>query len=454
MKNKLRQWWGDLQASLWFVPGLFVIASIWLAVGLVEVDVRIKGELLRNYPRLFGAGAEGSRGMLTTIAASMMTAVSVSFSITLAALAQASSQYTPRILRNFMRSRTTQVTLGILAGIFAYCLIVLRTVRGSDELQFVPSLAILFGFVLALIGVGALIFFIHHAAISIQASHLIAAVSEETIAAIDQLFPRELGEDLAEDEPHKPPAGLETLAWQTVLATRTGYVQSVDSDALLQLAGQSEAIIKLECRIGDFVIAETPLAVVALSRPVDSAFTEKLNNLINLHRTVEQDAGFGIRQLVDVALKALSPGVNDTTTAITCIDYLTAILVRLAPRRIPSPYRYEGEHLRVIAVGPTFERMLVHAFTQIRCSADSNLAVILRLLRCLETIAASTQSPARRQALQQQLEVITELIEHGNLLAHDRLKLEAARDHTARVLRQPPTVRPDAVWPEVRTVLP
>ncbi|HEX9003492.1 MAG TPA: DUF2254 family protein, partial [Blastocatellia bacterium] len=190
---KLKQWWNDLRSSLWFTPVVFVVAGMALAAGLVELDGMVKDDLLYRYPRLFGAGAEGSRGMLTIIAGSMMTAVSVSFSITVASLAQASSQYTPRILRNFMRSRTTQVTLGILSGVFVYCLIVLRTVRGSDEIQFVPSLSVMFGFILALAGVGALIFFIHNAAVSIQASHILAALSEETVAAVDRLYPEELG---------------------------------------------------------------------------------------------------------------------------------------------------------------------------------------------------------------------------------------------------------------------
>lgn len=433
---KLKQWWNDLRSSLWFTPVVFVVAGMALAAGLVELDGMVKDDLLYRYPRLFGAGAEGSRGMLTIIAGSMMTAVSVSFSITVASLAQASSQYTPRILRNFMRSRTTQVTLGILSGVFVYCLIVLRTVRGSDEIQFVPSLSVMFGFILALAGVGALIFFIHNAAVSIQASHILAALSEETVAAVDRLYPEELGDDLDKENARAPQEVLDALSWQTVLAARTGYVQSVDSDALLRLARECDAVIKLECRIGGFVIERTPLAMVALDRAPDGAFARSLNETVSVkrYRTVEQDAGFGVRQIVDVALKALSPGINDTTTAVTCLDYLTAILVRLALQRIPSPYRYAEGRLRVIAFGPTFERLLAHAFTQIMNSAAGNLAVILRLLRSLEMIAVNTRSPRRRQALRDQLGSIAELIERSELLARDRLQVEAVRDRTARAL--------------------
>lgn len=439
MRRKLKQWWQELQASLWFVPALLVLASVALAAGLIELDTFVKDDLLRHYPRLFGAGAEGSRGMLTTIAGSMMTAVSVSFSITLAALAQASSQYTPRILRNFMRSRPTQLTLGILAGVFAYCLIVLRTVRGGEDLQFVPSLSVLCGFVLALIGVCALIYFIHHTAVSIQASQILSAIAAETVAAVDQLFPEALGHEQNEEQPAALQEALKALDWQPVHAAQTGYVQAVDSEALLRFACEHDGILRLECRIGEFVIAETPFVALARSQPLAPAAVKALNETvtINRFRTVEQDVSFGVRQIVDIALKALSPGINDTTTAVMCLDYLTAILVRLAPRRIPSAYRYAEGRLRVIAAGPTFEDLLSQAFTQIRNSAADKLAVMLRLLRCLETVAANTSSPARRQALEQELLLLTEMIERSQFLSEDRLTLETARAQTTRILHLP-----------------
>ena len=179
--NKLKRFWSNLRASFWFVPSLIVAVSIALAVALIEVDSTGSEQWLARWPRLFGAGAAGARGMLSTIAGSMMTVVGVTFSMTLVTLALASSQYTSRILRNFMRDRVTQVVLGIFAGIFTYCLIVLRTIRGGDEGGFVPSLAVSFGVVLAIGGIGVLIFFIHHIASSIQASSIIASVADETM---------------------------------------------------------------------------------------------------------------------------------------------------------------------------------------------------------------------------------------------------------------------------------
>ena len=334
--------------------------------------------------------------MMSTIAGSMMTVVGVTFSMILVVLALASSQYTSRILRNFMRSRVTQVVLGIFAGIFTYCLIVLRTIRGGDEGAFVPSLAVFFGFVLALGGVGALMFFIHHIASSIQASSIIASVAQETIAAIDRLFPEKLGQGPGEDDDDQTRRPLAERNWHAVPAKESGYIQSVNNAALLRLARDRKTIVRMEHGIGEFVVQNTTLASLALEDPPDQETIAALQATFSIsrHRTVEQDAAFGIRQIVDVALKALSPGINDTTTAVMCVDYLTAILARIAPRQIPSSHRYEEGELRVIAKGPSFESLLAESFDQIRSSAKGDVAIMSRMLDALQTLASLTASPA------------------------------------------------------------
>ena len=370
--NKLRQRWGNLRSSFWFMPSLIVVDSIVVALALIEADSVWGDHLRAQWPRLFGVGAEGARQILSTLAGSMMTVMGITFSMTLLALTLASSQYTSRILRNFMRSRVTQVTLGIFAGIFVYCLIVLRTIHGG-EAEFVPSLAVFFAFVMAIGGVGVLIFFIHHIASSIQASSIIASIAHETIAAIDRLFPEKLGHGPDEDEGQDQALrSLDERTWYAVPAAVSGYVQSVDNDALLGLARDRKTIVRMERGIGAFVVQNTALASLALTYPPDQAMIAALNGAysISRHRTVEQDPAFGIRQIVDMALKALSPGVNDTSTAVMCVDYLTAILARLAVRQFPPSHRYDGESLRVITIAPTFEGLLAEAFDQIRASAE------------------------------------------------------------------------------------
>jgi uncharacterized membrane protein len=425
--NKLKRFWSNLRTSFWFMPSLIVAASIVLAVGLIEVDSTATERWLARWPRMFGAGAEAARGMLSTIAGSMMTVVGVTFSMTLVTLALASSQYTSRILRNFIADRVMQVVLGVFTGIFTYCLIVLRTIRGGAEGEFIPSLAVSFAVVLAIGGIVALIFFIHHVASSIQASSIIASVADETIVAVDRLFPEKLGQGpVDDDDEDQPTLPLPERTWQAVPATGNGYIQSVDNAALLRLAREHKTIVRMERGIGDFVVHDTPLASLALESPPAEEIIAALQAAygIERHRTLEQDCAFGVRQIVDMALRALSPGINDTTTAVMCVDYLTAILARLASRPIPSSRRSEDGELRVIAIGQSFASLVAESFDQIRGSAIGNVAIILRMLGALQTIASLTASPNRRRALRDQVQWITELAERTIESAHDRARFE------------------------------
>jgi len=439
--NKFNQLWSNLRSSFWFLPSLIVLAGIALAAVLIAADSAGSDRWLAQWPRLFGAGPEAARGMMSTIAGSMMSVVGVTFSMILVVLTLASSQYTSRILRNFMRSRVTQVVLGIFAGIFTYCLIVLRTIRGGEG-AFVPSLAVSFGFVLALGGVVTLMFFIHHIATSIQASSIIASVAQETIASIDRLFPQKLGQGPGEDDDDQGRHPLSERNWRTVPAKQSGYIRSVDNTALLRLAGERKAVVRMAHGIGAFVVRDTMLASVALEDPLDEETIAALQATFSIsrHRTVDQDAAFGIRQIVDVALKALSPGINDTTTAIMGVDYLTTILARIAPREIPSSYRYEDGELRVIAMGPSFESLLADSFDQIRSNAEGDVAIMLRMLGALQTIAGLTTIPHRRRALGAQVQWIAELADRTLASAHDRARLDTRLKRVYEALEAEPAL--------------
>ncbi len=426
------------------MPSLIVVGSIVFAAALIEADSAGSDQWLAQWPRLFGAGAEGARQMLSTLAGSMMTVMGITFSMTLLALALASSQYTSRILRNFMRSRVTQVTLGIFAGIFVYCLIVLRSIRGGDA-EFVPSLAVFFAFFMALGGVGVLIYFIHHIASSIQASSIIASVAHETIAAIDRLFPEKLGHGPDEDEGEENERLLPSLderTWYAAPAEMSGYIQSVDYDAILRLARGRRTVVRMEHGVGAFVVQDAALASLALTYPPDQEMIAALNGAysISRHRTIEQDPAFGIRQIVDMALKALSPGVNDTTTAVMCVDYLTAILARLAVRQFPPSHRYDGEALRVITIAPSFEGLLAEAFDQIRGNTAGNVAVIARMLGALHTIGNLTTDQRRREALHEQVQWIAELADHSIASTHDRAQIKRRMIHVREALEAGPAL--------------
>lgn len=187
--DRLRQLWEGLHSSFWFLPTCLVVAAGFLAIGLVEVDHRLETDLEEELPRVFAVSAEGAQGMLQAIATSMITVAGVIFSITILILSEVSNQYSPRILRNFVRDRKNQVVLGVFLAIFVYCLVVLRSIYDVGEEKFIPQIAVLGGIGLSLAGIGVLIFFIHHIAYSIQASTILQRATAETLAEINILYP-------------------------------------------------------------------------------------------------------------------------------------------------------------------------------------------------------------------------------------------------------------------------
>ncbi|MHB1215149.1 MAG: DUF2254 domain-containing protein [Thiobacillus sp.] len=426
---KLVQIWQDVRSSLWFVPGLLVLGAVVIAIALIEADGYMERGLLDQWPRLFGSSASGARNLLTAVAGSMITVAGVVFSITIVALSLTSSQYTSRVLRNFMSNPVNQTVLGVFVGIFAYCLVVLRTIRGGDEGAFVPSLAVLFGLLLAFLGIAVLIYFIHHISASIQAAHILAAVTKETLEAVDVLFPDDAGEEANSTLPVTNPG----QAWYPISASKTGYLQSLDPAGLLAFARERRTVVRMERGVGQFLIEETPIAsLLGTAAPSDDD-RKRLGEFyaVGPQRTMEQDAAFGIRQIVDVALKALSPGINDTTTAVMCIDHLTAILVRLTDRRIESCYRADDGELRLLTCGPTYFGMVGEAFDQIRQNADGNVAVLEGLLGSLELLAGRTVSPARRLILAGHAEAVLELGRRSIPAPRDRQRFES---RSARVM--------------------
>jgi uncharacterized membrane protein len=340
----------------------------------------------------------------------MITVAGLIFSLTLSTLAQVSSQYTSRLLRNFMRDRPNQVVMGFFVSIFVYCLMVLRTIRGGDQGAFVPSLAVAFGLLLALVSIGMLIFFIHHIASSIQAANVIGGAATETEKTLNKLFPTELGEAATPAE-KEDLADLGPLNWVPIVADESGYIVGIDEEALLAFACETDAVVRMEHAIGSYVTKGSLLAS-AVEYPnakhlVSEEIAERINKAYSIgnQRTLDQDAGFGLRQLVDIGLKALSPGINDTSTAVLCIDRLGSLLALLAGRDLGNPVRAEAGVVRVIAQRPDFASYLATAFDQVRANAAEDLAIYLRLLAALRTVAQRTSRPAYRQALRQQADL-------------------------------------------------
>lgn len=431
MKTKLLNYWEIIRSSYWFVPGLMTAFAFLLANLTVSIDRASlsAGPEIQNW--FYTGGVEGVRTLMSTLAGSMMTMVSVTFSITIVALTMASSQFGPRLLNNFMRDTGNQLVLGTFIATFIYSVLVLRTVRGDGQTVFVPHISVTTALALTVVSLALFIFFIHHVSTSINVQNVIASVEKDLNRAIERLFPDKktyyVFEYELREEDDVPEDFNETA--QPVPSRRSGYLQTVDNDGLMKLAEENDLLMRLEHRPGSFVATGSPLVRVwpeEKSRQEDLA--DKVNDAFNLgaQRLQLQDVEFAVDQLVELAVRALSPGINDPYTAMACIDRLGVALTNLAERRIPSGYRYDDDNqLRLISDPVTFEGIVETAFHQIRQYGLSSVAVTVRLLETIAIIGAHAQTRTERAALRRQAVMIQRGSEASIPEMEDRSDVEA-----------------------------
>ncbi|MGA7461961.1 MAG: DUF2254 domain-containing protein [Candidatus Korobacteraceae bacterium] len=341
-----------------------------------------------------------AQAILSDIATSTMTVVSIVFAILLMTLTLASMQFSPRIIVSFSRDRVTQWTLGIFLGTFSYCMAALPTARSLPH-PFAPVGTVLGAMVLALCCVGLLLFFIHHISQAISVNNIVDRIAAETDAMIDEVMPW----------PHHPerPDRVEPLrpnpTEAPILSSTSGYIRFVDKNQLVAVAKHSHVTVRVLRRVGHFVPAGVPLMMVSKANRLSETATEELLAAFDLGptRTLQQDIEFGVLQIVDVALRAISPAVNDPTTAINCVDQLSRILIRFASRQAPDDLLYDPPGIvRASIESMHFDRLLEAAFEQIRIYSRSDMAVSLRLLRALNDIAVTTADPEYRRTLAEQ----------------------------------------------------
>ena len=338
--------------------------------------------------------------ILASIAGSIMTVVSIVFAILLMTLTLASMQFSPRIIVSFSRDRVTQWTLGIFLGTFLYCMAALPAARSVPH-PFAPVATVLGAMLLALVCVGLLLFFIHHISQAISVNHIVDRIAAETEAMLDEImpWPHRLN-SLTDAEPLRP-----NPSEVAILSTASGYIRFIDTRRLVALAKHYHVTVRVLRRVGHFVPPGIPLMMVSKGSRLSPEGTAELLAAFDFGptRTLQQDVEFGVLQIVDVALKAISPAVNDPTTAINCVDQLSRILIRFASREPPDDLLYDPPGIvRASIEWMHFGRLLEAAFEQIRMYSKTDVAVSLRLLRALGDIAASTPDPEFRRILVEQ----------------------------------------------------
>jgi uncharacterized membrane protein len=335
--------------------------------------------------------------ILSSIATSIMTVVSIVFAILLMTLTLASTQFSPRILISFVRDRTTQWTLGVFLGTFSYCMAALPAARSLPH-PFAPVATVTGAMLLALVCVAWLIYFINHISQSISVNHIVDRIARETELVIAELMPYPRGPFLTEDR-----GGVSSAKdGGAVLSQQSGYIRYVNINHLIELARDYSVALHLQRRVGQFVPAGVPL--VRVSKP-ERVTPDREPHLIAAFdigptRTLQQDVEFGIIQIVDIALRAMSPAVNDPSTAISCVDQLSRVMICWIGRVPPSSHYYAPPHvLRLVVPWMTFDGLLDTAFEQIRHYAAADIAVSLRLMRAFNDIAAASQHADERAKL-------------------------------------------------------
>jgi uncharacterized membrane protein len=395
MTPRLYALWEALSSSFWFVPTLMAFGAVGLSFVTLAIDNSYIGrDLVTSVPWLWSGDADGARSLLSTVGSSMVTVAGTVFSITIAALTLASSQFGPRLLRNFTRDTGNQIVLGTFISTFLYCLLILRTVRtNKDGSGFIPYLSISCGTLLAIASLGVLIYFIDHVASSIQAESLVASIGAELKADIARLCPAErTGPDDIKASPPENPT-------HTVKATTSGYIQSLDHDALLEVAAEKGMLIQVRHRPGDFILSgETLLNVWAEDDPP----SDRLRNsfTVGARRTPVQDIRYGVRQLTEIAARALSPGINDPFTAIGCTDWLFDGLTAMARcHSLPSAHRDENGRILLLEDPIDFAELVGLSISPIRHYGADSPMVIDHLLQVMVRLADLVEDPGHRAAL-------------------------------------------------------
>lgn len=428
-----------LRTTLWVVPLILLVAAVALFAVTYDVDRRVYSHatVLPSWVQI--ESADGARQLLSALAAGVITVLGVVFSVTIVALTLASQQFGPRMLRDFIRDLGTQLTLGTFVATFVYAILTLGSIGGGNKsTTFVPQISVTVSLTLVFANVLVLIYFIHHITVSIQLPVVISSIARNLSRAIDVQFPA--------PEPAAPPrvfttgrsiGDLEVLLERegsVVTTGKSGYLQFIGYERLVAIATRHDTVVQLLYRPGHFVTHGLPLARIWPPAVTDDvAVALSTAHVTGAHRTLDQDPVFAIDQLVEIAIRALSPAVNDTFTALTCIDWLADGLCTVSERPLPERARRDRNGaVRVIGPGPSYPRMVNRAYDKIRQVGSGMPAVAIRLLESVAKVLAYTRDDTQRAVLLRQTDMIWRAAQSAISEAEDLLEVQRRYDSCLR----------------------
>ncbi|MGO1652413.1 DUF2254 domain-containing protein [Senegalia sp. (in: firmicutes)] len=376
----INRWILKIRSKIWFIPVLYGLIAFILSMLIISIDTFLSEEVQIYIPKVLLTDFDLAQTILSSLAAAIITMMTISFSTMMVVLSTYSSQYSPRTLQDFLNKKITLRVLGVFMGTFIYLIISLLFLKENIENSFV--LSALIGVIISIFAVGFFIFFIHHVATFMQVSKLVNDVSNESINLIKELDNRVINDDRIRYEPvymtENPALSIQ------VVASDTGYIQLVDTSALIRISKELDISIEMEKKIGEFVVRGNHVLTIYANKPLEDTSRIVEQVTIGSYRSMFQDVEFGIQKIVDIALKALSPGINDPNTAILCIKRLSVILSSISMSQMHTTYYHdEDDILRLTMKYSDFDELLYSSYYQIIYYGDGDQSILTAILESL-----------------------------------------------------------------------
>ncbi|MDO5735481.1 MAG: DUF2254 domain-containing protein [Propionibacteriaceae bacterium] len=421
--TRLSSWWYRTRESFWFVPLICLVSALVLAQGMVTLDRAIPYDLSSPwFAWVYGVGIDGSRAMLGAIGTSMLAVAATAFSITISVVVTASATYGPRLVGNFMADRGNQIVLGVLVATFVYALMVLRTIRSEadDQMSFVPHLAVNLAVLMAVADAVLLVWFIHHIAASVRVETLAHGVRTNLRSVVERMHPQEAPEDVVE-------SNALLSGGQVVDAGSVGYLVEVDFHRLRTVAREADAVLKVIPRVGDHILASEPLVRLWPSAAADDEDTaEKLRDCVRIgdSRSVFQDVRFAEQQVLELAVRALSPGTNDPYTAVNAIEEVAAGVALAVSRARPGNTILDEQTAWVHFGTVSLEEIVDMPFDQIRPYAMDHVMVVTALMDLASRVRRASVHPEIDERMNKQVEVLVATFRATEPPPHDMARVE------------------------------
>jgi len=429
-----RATWDNLRVSFWFAPAIMALIAVPLAWLLYWLDGQVPNELLQTSRLVISGSPDELRAILVAIATTVLATAGVVFTLLTLPLSTVAAQYGSRLLRVFLGDRTTQIVLGMFVGTFVYCVAAATTILPTDIETEGPQLTATVGLVLMMATFGVLILLVQHISTMLQAPNIAAAAGAELLAVVGVENPDEVRLDDSQSQSSRSAqiSMVESEAYP-IRARKVGYIQTVDPDILLTLAREKDLAISLLAKPGDYVWQSRPIAHVWPTARFNERLEKQLRSAIRIgnQRTPTQDVECAVNQLVEMAIRAMSPAINDPFTAMTCLDHIGNGLAQFAQQGGESLNTYDrGGQLRLVFEPLSFEELLSAAFDMLRHASCDNAAVLLHMLDVIGAIGQEAQSPEARHLLHRHVSLIQAESRAGALIEADRQRI----DHSVKML--------------------